>query len=91
MSVADTIRRKLTERLSPARLEVEDQSHLHVGHEGARPGGETHFAVTVVSAAFAGHGRVARQRLVYEALADELATNVHALSLAALAPDEDRR
>ena len=91
MSVADTIRRKLTERFSPARLEVEDQSHLHVGHEGARPGGETHFAVTVVSAAFAGHGRVARQRLVYEALADELATNVHALSLAALAPDEDRR
>jgi len=91
MSVADTIRRKLTERFSPARLEVEDQSHLHVGHEGARPGGETHFAVTVVSAAFAGCGRVARQRLVYEALADELATNVHALSLTALAPDEDRR
>ena len=91
MSVADTIRRKLTERLSPARLEVEDQSHLHVGHQGARPGGETHFAVTVVSAAFAGCGRVARQRLVYEALADELATNVHALSLTALAPDEDRR
>ena len=91
MSVAETIRRKLTERFSPTRLEVEDQSHLHVGHQGARPGGETHFAVTVVSAAFAGCGRVARQRLVYEALADELATNVHALSLTALAPDEDRR
>lgn len=91
MSVADTIRRKLTQRFAPTSLEIEDQSHLHAGHEGARPGGETHFAVTIVSAAFAGHSRVARQRLVYEALADELATNVHALSLTTLAPDEGRR
>ena len=62
MSVANTIRRKLTERFAPTRLEVEDQSHLHIGHEGARPGGETHFAVTIVSVAFAGQTRVARQR-----------------------------
>ena len=66
MSVADTIRRKLTERFAPIRLEVEDQSHLHIGHEGARPGGETHFAVTIVSLAFTGQTRVARQRLVYQ-------------------------
>ena len=91
MPVADTIRRKLTERFAPTRLEVEDQSHLHIGHEGARPGGETHFAVTIVCAAFTGQSRVARQRLVYETLADELATRVHALSLTTLAPDEDTR
>lgn len=91
MSVADTIRRKLTERFAPIRLEVEDQSHRHVGHAGAQPGGETHFAVTLVSAAFTGQSRVARQRLVYQTLAAELATRVHALSLTTLAPDEDSR
>jgi BolA family transcriptional regulator, general stress-responsive regulator len=91
MSVADTIRHKLAERFAPTRLEVVDQSHLHIGHEGARPGGETHFAVTITSAAFLGQSRVARQRFVYDALADELATQVHALSLTTLAPDEDIR
>src|SRR5215472_16848061 len=70
MSVADTIRRKLTDRFAPARLEIEDQSHHHTGHEGARPGGETHFSVTIVSAAFSGQSRVARQRLVYETLSE---------------------
>jgi BolA protein len=86
--VADTIRRKLTERLAPTRLDVIDESHRHAGHAGARPEGETHFAVTIVAAAFAGLNRVARQRLVYDILADELATRVHALSLTTLAPDE---
>jgi BolA protein len=90
MSVADTIRGKLTERFAPIRLDIEDQSYRHEGHPGARPGGETHFAVTIVAAAFAGVGRVARQRLVYQALAAELAGGVHALSLSALAPGEDR-
>lgn len=90
MSVADTIRRKLTERFAPTRLELEDESHHHAGHEGARPGGETHFSVTIVSVAFSGQSRIARQRLVYQTLADELATRVHALSLTTLAPDEDR-
>ena len=90
MPVADTIRCKLTERFAPTGLVIEDQSHLHVGHEGARPGGETHFAVTITSTAFIGQSRVVRQRLVYEALADELATSVHALSLTTLVPGEDR-
>lgn len=89
MSVADTIRQKLTERFAPTRLVVEDQSHRHIGHEGARPGGETHFAVTIVSADFSGQSRVARQRLVYDTLSVELATQVHALSLTTLAADED--
>ena len=89
MPVADTIRRKLTDRFAPTRLDIEDESHRHVGHEGARPGGETHFAVAIVSAVFIGQSRVARQRLVYQTLADELATRVHALSLTTLAPGED--
>jgi BolA protein len=90
MSVADTIRRKLTERFAPVRLELVDESRRHAGHIGARPDGETHFALTIVSAAFAGMSRVARQRLVYEALAAELANRVHALSLTARTPEEDR-
>jgi BolA family transcriptional regulator, general stress-responsive regulator len=89
MTVAATIRRKLTERLAPARLAIVDESHRHAGHAGARPEGETHFAVTIISAAFAGLPRIARQRLVYETLAAELAAGVHALSLKTLTPDED--
>ena len=88
MSVAETIRRKLTERLAPLRLDILDESHRHAGHAGARPEGETHFAVAIVSAAFVGLGRVARQRLIYQILADELATCVHALALTTLAPGD---
>jgi len=90
-AIFDAIHDKLTNAFAPTRLEIEDESHRHIGHEGARPGGETHFAVTVVSAAFTGQSRVARQRLVYQALAEELATRIHALSLTTLAPDEDSR
>jgi len=90
VTVAETIRRKLTERLAPIRLDIIDESHRHAGHAGARSEGETHFAVTVVAAAFAGLNRVARQRLVYDILAAELATRVHALSLTTLAPDDPR-
>jgi BolA protein len=89
MSVTETIRTKLTERLAPTRLVVLDESHRHAGHAGARPGGETHFNVTVVSAAFAGLKRVARQRLVYQTLSEELAGGVHALSLTTTTPDEE--
>jgi BolA protein len=90
MSVAETIRHKLTKRFAPARLVIVDESHRHAGHAGARPEGETHFAVTIASAAFTGLGRVARQRLVYDELKQELAASVHALSLTTLTPDEDR-
>ena len=65
MRVVDRIERKLRHALSPARLAIVDQSHLHAGHVGARPEGETHFRVEVVSAAFEGKSRLARQRLVY--------------------------
>jgi BolA protein len=94
MSVAETIRRKLTERFTPARLDITNDSAQHVGHAGhpggAGQGGETHFSVVIVSTAFAGLGRVARQRLVYETLAAELAGGVHALALTTLAPGEER-
>src|SRR3954454_4409725 len=90
MSVAETIHRKLTDRLASVGLDIVDESHRHAGHAGARPEGETHFTVTIVAAAFAGLSRVARQRLVYGILAEELATRVHALSLTTLAPDEPK-
>ena len=91
MFVADTIRFKLTTRLVPTRIEIADESHRHAGHAGVPSEGETDFAVTIVSAAFAGLSQVARQRLVYQTLADELATRVHALSLTTLTPDEAAR
>ena len=89
MAVAETIERKLTEALAPQRLKIVDDSEKHKGHGGYREGGETHFSVEVVSAAFAGQNRVARQRRVYEILAAELADRVHALQLKTLTPEED--
>jgi BolA family transcriptional regulator, general stress-responsive regulator len=88
MSVAETIEQKLRVRFSPTRLKIVDDSGRHAGHAGARPGGETHFTIAIVSPAFAGLGRVARQRLVYETLAADFADGVHALSLSTLAPGE---
>lgn len=88
MSVANTIERKLQEALSPDVLTITDDSAHHAGHAGARPGGETHFTVEIVAAAFDGMGRVARQRLVYKVLEEELAGPVHALSIDAKAPGE---
>ncbi len=88
MRVAAELRRRLEDGLTPERVEVEDQSAQHAGHAGARPGGETHFRVLVVSGAFAGRGRVERQRLVYAAAGDLLRTDIHALSVTALAPGE---
>ena len=91
MAMAEVIEDKLRAALAPARLEIRDDSHKHAGHAGWREGGETHFHVTVVSAAFDGQTRVARQRRVYEVLADELAESVHALQLVTRTPEEDAR
>ena len=79
---------KLAAAFSPDSLSVVDESHLHAGHAGARPGGETHFRVTIVASAFSGKGRVERHRLVNAALAAELAERVHALAIHASAPGE---
>jgi BolA family transcriptional regulator, general stress-responsive regulator len=88
MATIDRLRQRLTAAFAPLRLDIYDESHHHAGHSGSRPGGGTHFQVTIVSAAFAGQSRVARQRAVYDALAQELATDIHALSLTALTPVE---
>ena len=87
-AIAEVIRDKLTKAFKPSRLEVEDDSARHHGHAGAREGGESHFNVLIEAEAFAGRPKVARQRMVYQTLAEELAGPVHALSVRALAPGE---
>lgn len=87
-AIADRIRSKLDEAFAPMRLEVQDDSAKHRGHSGAREGGESHFSVRIVSARFEGLNRVARQRLVNAALAEELAGPVHALAIQAQSPAE---
>ena len=89
-AVALSIDNKLRQRFDPSRLAVEDESAGHKGHAGWRDGGETHFRVEIVSTVFEGKNRVARQRLVYETLKDELAGGVHALALTTLTPAEDK-
>lgn len=79
---------KLTNAFAPDQLVVEDESARHAGHSGARPEGETHFSVKLVSQAFRGKSRIERHRMVNAALADDLATRVHALSITAKAPRE---
>lgn len=88
MTYRTRMENKLTEALAPQELIIKDVSHLHAGHAGADPAGETHFNVTVVSDRFEGMPRVARQRLVYDVVADELRERVHALQLRTLTPAE---
>lgn len=83
----EAIRARLSAALSPVQLEVSDESHHHVGHEGARDG-KSHFHVRIVSAQFEGLRRLQRHRLVYEALAELMRTDIHALGIDALAPAE---
>lgn len=91
MEYATRIRQKLTDALAPERLDIADESGRHAGHAGARPEGETHFHVTIVSTAFAGKSRVERQRMVYGILAQEMAERIHALGLTTLTPEEAKR
>jgi BolA protein len=86
--VTERLKLKLTDAFDPARLQIDDDSARHAGHAGAHPGGESHFNVVIEAAAFEGVSRVGRQRMVYQALAEELAGPVHALSVKALAPGE---
>ncbi|MEO0983822.1 MAG: BolA family transcriptional regulator [Pseudomonadota bacterium] len=82
------IRERLAEVFEPKLLEVTDESAAHAGHAGARPEGETHFNVLIVSNAFEGLSRVARHQAVNEALAEEFETGLHALSIKAIPPPE---
>lgn len=81
------IRERLRERFSPEALDIEDESHHHVGHPGAREG-KGHFKVTIVASEFEGMGRIQRHQAVFAALAELLETDIHALSIHALSPSE---
>ncbi len=88
MSMKDRIEARLRQGLEPVLLEVIDDSHRHAGHAGARPGGETHYSVHVVSERFVGKSKVERHRMTYALLGDEFAASLHALALRAQAPGE---
>ena len=89
--MTDTRLERLTDRLNrafaPEHLDVVDDSHRHAGHAGAADG-RGHFTVLVASAKFAGLGTLRRHRLVYEAVGDMMSTDIHALSIQAVAPGE---
>ncbi|WP_321937605.1 BolA family protein [Paraburkholderia sp. J8-2] len=80
------IETRLTAALAPVSIEVRDDSAQHAGHAGAAAGG--HYHVTIVAPAFAGKARVARHRMVYDALADAMQRGIHALAITALTPEE---
>ena len=88
MSLKDWITATLRERLDPASLAVEDESHQHAGHAGWREGGETHFRIDVVSDVFQGKSRVERHRMVNDALRGAFERGLHALAIKAKAPGE---
>lgn len=84
--VGKTLETKLQAAFSPISLQVIDESSQHVGHAGARPGGESHFRVKIVAAAFQGKSRVEQHRMINRVLAAELKERVHALAIEAAAP-----
>jgi BolA protein len=86
--LAQLIASRLASALDPTHLDVINDSHLHSGHMGDDGTGESHWTVVVESAAFEGLSRVHRQRLINHALADLLATRIHALAIRARAPGE---
>ena len=81
------IRTRLEAEFSPVTLQVDDEGHMHVGHEGAKSG-LGHFRVLVVSDKFQGQSPVKRHRLVYRAMGDLMQTDIHALAIEAFTPDE---
>lgn len=81
------IRRRLVAAFEPTGLKVTDDSHRHVGHEGARDG-RGHFSVAITAGAFAGKKPLERHRMVYDALGEMMQADIHALSIAARAPGE---
>jgi BolA family transcriptional regulator, general stress-responsive regulator len=85
----EAIRARLTAALAPEALAIEDESHRHAGHAGARDG-RGHFRVRIVSATFARQAPLARHRAVYAALGDLMQTDIHALAIDARTPEENR-
>jgi BolA protein len=91
MRTGQVITEKLTEAFAPESLRVVDESHLHEGHAGHRPGGETHYRIYIVADAFRGKTRIDRHRMINATLSAELAGGVHALAIHAAAPGEGGR
>jgi BolA protein len=89
MSVAQAIRERLA-ALEPQALELEDESEAHRGHAGYREGGGTHWRLSIVSARFAGQSKVARHRMVYQALGPLMQHPIHALAITARTPEEEK-
>ncbi|ANQ84892.1 BolA family protein [Azoarcus olearius] len=86
MTVIDRIRAALDAGFAPQDLDIRDDSAEHAGHAGARGGG--HYAISIVSDAFAGKSTVARHRMIYAALDDLMKTQIHALAIRALTASE---
>ena len=86
--VATEMLGRLNSALSPSKIELIDDSEQHRGHGGYNPAGESHFSLSIESAAFAGKNRVQRQRMVYAALGSLMESRVHALSIRATTPGE---
>lgn len=84
----DRIRSALQSALQPERLDIVDDSAAHAGHAGALQSGGGHFSAYIVAVAFAGKSAVQRHQLVYKALGELMQTDIHALAIKALAPDE---
>jgi BolA protein len=84
------IKNRLSAAFAPLELDVEDESHLHIGHPGARDG-RGHFKVRIVSTSFSGTKPLQRHRMVYDALADMMRTDIHALTVTALPPSTGAR
>jgi BolA family transcriptional regulator, general stress-responsive regulator len=89
MSVAASIRERLA-ALDPLQVELVDESSQHAGHSGWKPGGGTHWRLTIVSPRFAGQPTVARHRMVYQALGQLMQNPIHALAITARAPGETK-
>ncbi len=83
----EEIRRRIETEFAPESVQIEDEGHLHVGHEGAK-GGLGHFRVLIVSDMFQGKPLIKRHRLVYQAMGDLMQSDIHALTIEAFTPDE---
>ena len=86
MNRIDRIRDRLDHTLKPTKLEIQDESARHAGHAGAKKGG--HYRVFIVCPTFSGRPLIARHRMVYEALGEQMRHDIHALSIVARAPEE---
>lgn len=89
MNVAARIRERLA-TLDPVELDLVDESSQHAGHAGWKPGGGTHWRLTIVSPRFAGQPTVARHRMVYQALGELMQDPIHALAITARSPEETK-